>query len=88
MLGEYRVATVTEPTGSQQLYIWSNEDGLLADPPVPDAPGYWDTGQSNRRNSYHWVRVQTAALSTFDLAQMTQAELKTAHIKHWLAARF
>ncbi len=94
-----RSLVITEPEGSQQVYLFYDEP-LDAAQGVPSAfnsdqiPQYLandppiktlDTVR-NKRNSHHWNRQQAAALSTspIDPLSFVAADFRLSTTRHWL----
>ena len=89
-----RSVRVTGPDGGAELYLYQdNEPGLTASYPsgvVPNTTPFanmLDNGDCNVRDSFHWGRLQYAALSTTNISLLTSNDFLKAWMKHWLLTR-
>ena len=84
-----RSVQVTEPDGGTELYLYQdNEPGIAATySTVPNTTPFTNTldnADLNLRDSFHWGRLQYAALSTTNISAFTSNDFLKARMKHWL----
>jgi YD repeat-containing protein len=84
-----RSVLVTEPDGGTELYLYQdNEPGIAASySTIPGTTPFINTLDStnlNLRDSFHWGRMQYAALSTTNISEFTTNDFRKARMKHWL----
>jgi RHS repeat-associated protein len=84
-----RAVLVTEADGGQQLYLY--KDSATGVPStysqVPTTSPFsstFDTLDLDLRNTFHWGRLQYAALSTTSIPSFSSADFRKARMKHWL----
>ncbi|HAM72777.1 MAG TPA: hypothetical protein DCM86_14135, partial [Verrucomicrobiales bacterium] len=98
--GVDRSIVITEPDGSQQVYLFYDEPldvsqgipaafvgGQIPDFSSGDAPPALTTDTiRNKRNSHHWNRQQSAGLSAhpIDPLAFVAADFRISTTKHWL----
>ena len=95
-----RAVTVSDPSGGTNIYVYSFNASAVASMqfatnviPQSTPLGTLDTGTNTLdhnyaaaswRNSYHWNAMQTAALSTVAVTNLTSTDYKKARMQHWL----
>ena len=86
-----RSVLITEPDGSQQLYLYTNSAPGIASSystnEIPATTPYtnsFDNSELNLRNTFHWGRRQYAALSTTNISALTSNDFRKARMQHWL----
>lgn len=86
-----RWALVTEPDGSRQLFLYTNNAPGIASsydtslvPNTSPFSNTFDNSDLNLRNSFHWGRLQYANLSTTNIGAFTANDYRKARMKHWL----
>jgi len=88
-----RSVLVTEPDGSKQLYLYTNNAPGVASsyatnqvPSTSPFTNTFDNSEMDLRNSFHWGRQQYAALSTTNISSFTASDYLKARMRHWLKA--
>jgi RHS repeat-associated protein len=86
-----RAVQVTGPDGSTELFLYQdNVAGVSNSYPssaIPSSTPFvntLDNSDLNLRNSFHWGRLQSASLSTTNIASLTANDFLKARMKHWL----
>ena len=89
-----RAVQVTGPDGSTELFLYQdNVSGISNSYPSSAIPvstpfgNTLDDSDLNLRNSFHWGRLQSASLSTTNIASLTNNDFVKGRMKHWLRRR-
>jgi RHS repeat-associated protein len=88
-----RSVQVTEPDGGTELYLYQDSEPGVAvsySSGVPSTTPFTNTldnADLNLRDSFHWGRMQYAALSTTNISMLTSNDFLKARMKHWLVPK-
>ncbi len=87
-----RSVLVTEPDGGRQLYLYQDAapgvvGSLFGTGQIPSTgvlSNSFEPLDLNSRDSFHWGRLQYAALSTTNIASFSSNDFRLARMRHWL----
>jgi RHS repeat-associated protein len=83
-----RSVLVTEPDGASQLYLCpTNATGVPSSGTAPSTgvlANSFDNGDLNVRDSFHWGKLQYAALHNTNISLFNTNDFLKARMRHWL----